>query len=472
MDLSIFRGPLRNRLPELLILIFMILLLGINLSLFLQVDIWRQDSMYYVTGYGDKLAQEGRWINYLFFKFLRILPGEIALLVSYGCILSFAYCVAHRVANDIYFSLAFGILCVLIPVLPAQLQWPETLLLAFILLALSPCIQRTLPDHYFFPLMGILFFGTFSAFYFLMPLLFLHNLKFSYFWRLMAYWIGSFVVAYLATQLIIYCFTGNAMQIAGWRNPHYVVDVASLIDNLVRVASSLAAHWSKAQEFLRRDVVAVLALIAFTVAIIKKQYMTLIIAMVSGLGIYVSVVPVGIYIQERTTLCVFIALFAAFFVYSYQSRRALLAMMVIMFLLAIRLAATSYEGISWYKTYTDILLRQFAKAIPYQPEEVERVFVAVEWAEVQSVFRAVEARIKPKNLLSEGMAPPLNWISTLKYMGYNNIRICIGLQGWDCDQVREYYERRMEFKQDQGVFISHRLPSGDLLLMFNPRERP
>lgn len=472
MELSFIKDQLRNRLPELLILALMCVLVCINLSVFLQVDVWRQDSMYYVTGYDDKLAEEGRWINYLFFNFLRILPSDIAILVSYTCVMVFAFNVAFRVNNNIYFSLVFGVLCGLVPVLPVQLEWPETLLFGFILLALSPRIQQIFPPLYFFPLMGVLFFGTFSAFYFLMPLLFLKDLNLTRFWRLMAYWIGSFIVAYLVTQLIVLAFTGNTMQISGWRQPHYVVDFASLQDNITRIASVLMAHWGKAQHFLKPGVVAVLTLIAIAVAIVKKQYFTLVVAIISGLGIYVSVIPVGIYVQERTTLSAFIALFVGLFVYGYQSRKALLAVMVIMLLVAIRLAAASHEGISWYKTQTDILLQQLSKAIVYKPEEVERVFIAVEWQESLSMFRSIETKIKDKNLLSEGFAPPLYWVPTLKHMGYSHFRVCLDLQGWDCDQILEYYQRRNEFKQDHGLFISQRLPSGDLLIMLNPQAKP
>lgn len=469
MELSFIKEQLRNRLPELLILVLMALLVWINLSVFLQVDVWRQDSMYYVGGYDDKLAEEGRWINYLFFNFLRILPSDIAILVSYGCVLGFAYSVAHRVTSNSYFSLAFGILCVLVPVLPVQLEWPETILFAFIFLALSPRLQQVLPNHYFFPLMGIVFFGTFSAFYFLMPLLFLRDLNFTRFWQLMAYWLGGFILAYAVTQLLVLAFTGHTMQIAGWRQPHYVVDVASLLDNLARVTSALMAHWGKAQHFLKPAVLAVLVLIAIGVAIAKKQYFIFIVALISALGIYVSVIPIGIYIQERTTLCAFIALFAALFLYGYQSRKALLAVMVVMCLLAIRLAATSYEGISWYKSQNDILLEQFAAAIQHSPAEVTRVFIAAEGAESRALFSAIEVRTKSKNIFSEGFSHPLYWVPALKEMGYVHFRVCLDLQGWDCDQIKEYYQRREEFKQEQGLFISHYLPSGDLLIMINPQ---
>lgn len=468
MEFSFIKVQLRIKLPELIILVLMFMLLCVNLSVFLEVDVWRQDSMYYVDGYGDKLADEGRWINYLFFDLLRLVPSDIAILFSYACVIIFTYTVAQRVTNSVYFSAAFSILCALVPVMPVQLEWPETLLIGFGLLAFSPQLQRSLPQYVFFPLIGILFFGTFSAFYFLMPLLFLKDLNYSRFWRLMIYWVGSFLLAYIVTNVIVYLFTGNTIQLAGWRNPHYVVDMASLIENVARVQGILASHIGKVSHFLKPGILAALVLIAFVICVLKKQYFVFILALISGLAIYVSSIPVGIYVQERTTLCSFIAVLTAFFVYQYQSRRSLLAVMLIMFLVSIRMGVAAHDSISWYKTQTDVLSQQFQSAIKHQPGEVRKLFIMVEMQESLKLFKKIEENIGKKNLFSEGFVQPQSWVSVLKNMGYTYYRVCPNLVGWECDVAIPYYQQRAKFQQDHGLFISHRLPEGDLLLMINP----
>lgn len=63
MLLSYVRNHLAGRIPECIILAVMCLLVAVNLFALFGVDIWRQDSMYYVTSYSDKLAEEGRWID-------------------------------------------------------------------------------------------------------------------------------------------------------------------------------------------------------------------------------------------------------------------------------------------------------------------------------------------------------------------------------------------------------------------------
>ena len=149
------------------------LLLLAQLIQLLGVDVWRQDSMYYVESYKDKLISEGRWINKLFFPFLRIIPAQICILLSYLCLGYFVYAVCNNISGNRKYALAVSLLCLNIPVLSVQLEWPETILFAFLFLPLTVSEAKKIPDYLYFPIFSILFFGTFSAFYFLLPLLFL-----------------------------------------------------------------------------------------------------------------------------------------------------------------------------------------------------------------------------------------------------------------------------------------------------------
>lgn len=461
------KGIIVTRLPEMLILALMAILLWSNLALLLEVDVWRNDSMYYVSFYDDKLTDEGRWINFLLFRFLQLVPASLAILISYFCVFFFSLSVAQRVTGNIFFSCAFGLLCVLIPVFPVQLEWPVTLLFGFIFLAFSPRLQTLLPDHYFFLLTAILFMGTFSAFYFLMPLLFLKDLTFSRFWRLLVKWILAFVFAYLATNLLIFLMTGSAIKIAGWRNPNYVHSIDDLIQNLTHVYRALSTHLGKVESFLKLGFLIALLLLSFAVSIKKRQYWLPLLAIISGLGIYASIIPVGIYVQDRTTLSAFIALFAALFIAPYVSRKATLAVMVLMFLVAIRMAMVGNEGINWYKTQVDVLTQQFEAAMDYPPEEVRKVFVAAEMQESAKMFTMIEKNLGRKNIYSEGFSHPQYWVPVLKSMGYKHFRVCADLTGWDCEQIKTFYQERSNHQQEAGLFISRRLPGGDVLLMIN-----
>lgn len=468
MDFTVIRCWLVKRLPEIIILGLMTVLLWSNLSLLLSVDVWRNDSMYYVSSYDDKLSDEGRWINHLFFRFLQLVPSDLAIVISYLCVISFCAVVAHRVTKNVIFSIAFGILCVLTPVLPVQLEWPETLLFGFITLAFSPLLQAKLPVRYFFPTVAILFMGTFSAFYFLMPLLFLSGMNYSRFWRLLIVWVLSFVIAYVVTNCLVYALTGNFVQLADWRNPHYLHDFDDLLLNLENIQRAISSQLGKMESFLKKGVLVVLFLISFAISLWRRQYWLPILAIVCSLGVYVSTLPVGIYIQDRTTLTVYIGLFVAVFLAPYTSRRVLLVIMVIMFILAVRMAKVGHEGISWYKNHTDILTVQIKSVIAAPAEEVGRVFVVADMAESRKMFSMLERNMGKKNLYSEGFAHPQYWVPILKELGYKQFRVCVNLQGWNCDQITSIYHEREQFQRDQGLFISRRLLNGDVVLMINP----
>ncbi len=462
------KNHLAGQLPECIILAIICLLVAVNVSTLLDVDIWRQDSMYYVSSYSDKLAQEGRWINYLLFRFLQLVPSDLAILLSACSVIYFSYRVAYKVVVNHYFALSFGALCALIPVLWVQLEWPETILFGFLFLAFSPHIQTKLPVHYFFLLMAVIFFGTYSPFYFLMPLLFLNELNRKQFGMLLGYWIGSFLLAYLITNLIVLAATGDTIQIASWRHPNYVTDISSLYHNLQQAWQTVNIHTDKIGSFIKPTAIALLASISLFIAIRQKRVFAFLITTFSVFAIYVSAVPIGIYVQERTTLATLIALMAVFFLSNFTSRKTLLAMMSLMCILAIRMASVGNEGINWFKAHNDVLVRQFTMALDYSPEEIGRVYIAASLEESATLFAKIETNLDRENTFSEGFYEPSYWVPALRSLGFRQFRPCPDMQGRDCELVVEHYLKRNELPASKGLFVSQKLPDGSLLLMINP----
>lgn len=469
MFFSYIRNHLANHLPECIILAVMFLLVAVNLSALLEVDIWRQDSMYYVSSYSDKLAEEGRWINYLLFRFLQLVPSDLAIFLSVSSVIYFSYRVAYKVVVNHYFALTFGALCALIPVLAVQLEWPETILFGFLFLAFSPYIQTKLPAHYFFLLMAILFFGTYSPFYFLMPLLFLNELNRKRFGMVLVGWIGAFLLAYLVTNLIVLAATGQFIQIASWRNPNYVTSVSALFENIQQVLQTVAVHGEKFGSFIKPAAIALLASIAMVIAARKKRGFAFLMALLCVFAIYASVVPVGIYVQERTALPALIALMAVIFLNNFTSRKALLIMMGVMCILSIKMASVGNEGIQWFKSHNDVLVRQFAAAMDYAPEEINRVYIVADLDESAAVFAKMEENLDRENIFSEGFYQPSYWVPALRSLGFRQFRPCPDMKGRDCEQVAAFYQQRSELQPAKGLFVSRKLPDGNLLLMINPR---
>ena len=272
MNVVLLKDRLLSRWPESIFIAVLAIAFLANLTSFVEINIWRHDSMYYVN-YNDKLVEEGRWINLLAFRFLRIVPSEIAILLSFFSIMFFAYFVAIRVTLNKHFSIAFSLLCALIPVLPVQLEVPETILFGFVFLAFTPLIQQRLPEHYFFLTTAIIFFGTFSAFYFLMPLLYLKGLDKRGFFRITGNWVLAFVAGYIVTNLLVLLATGQLIQLSSWRNPHYVTDFSSLQENVMRVISAIRIHVDKLGEVVKPGILVFLIAVSFFVSIKKSHYL-------------------------------------------------------------------------------------------------------------------------------------------------------------------------------------------------------
>lgn len=467
MNTILRNNHLLSRWPELAFIAVLSIALFANLAAFIDIHVWRHDSMYYVN-YNDKLAEEGRWINLLAFRFLRIVPSEIAILVSFISVIAFAYAVAARVTRNVHFSIAFALLCALIPVLPVQLEVPETLLLGFVFLSFTPLIQQRLPEHYFFLTTAVVFFGTFSAFYFLMPLLYLKDLDRRGFFRITAYWVLAFVVGYIVTNLLVLLATGHLIQLASWRNPHYVTDFSSFQHNVIQVVSAIRVHADKLSEVVKPGVLVFLMVISLFASVKKYRVFGFFLALFSALGVYVSVIPVGIYVQERTILTALLALMVLIFVHDYQSRKSSLVVIFMMTLLGIRMAAVGHEGIAWYNAQNNALLNQFSLAIDAPPEETRRVYIVAEVNQAQQIAATIERNLDIRNFFSEGFGHPSYWVPALRAMGYNNFRVCPDLKGKNCEQILPFYQQGLMQTKASGFFISQRLPDGDLLIMINP----
>ena len=187
------------------------------------------------------------------------------------------------------------------------------------------------------------------------------------------------------------------------------------------------------------------------------------------LGIYVSVVPVGIYVQERTILTAILALMTLIFVHEYQSRKFTLVVIFVMTALGIRMAAVGSEGIAWYKAQNNALLNQFSRAIDAPPEETRRVFIVASVHQSMQLAEKIERNLGKENIFSEGFGNPSYWVPALRVMGYSNFRVCPDFKGRDCEQILPIYQQGVMQTKESGFFISQKLSGGDLLITLNSR---
>lgn len=457
-----------QRIFESAVAVCLALMLAVTLVNYWPIELWRHDSMYYVTTYDNKLSEEGRWINYFLFDYLRKVPGQLAVWLSYLGIAWFAYVMAFRYTGEVLFSLVFSLLICQIPILPAQLQWPETLLPAFILLGISPLLARMLPVYVFFPLLAILFFATFSTFYFLLPLLFLKDLDNKSLIKIVLIWVASFGIGYLVTNGVVFYLTGDIVQIASWRSPNYVTDLSSLVENLNRIFQASTSQLLKISRFLFYVLPLILIVFGIYTAKVLRSYQVLILGVLCASGVYVSTLPVGIYIQERTLITLFFGLCVALILRRYTGPKITVVAYVLIGLLGARMAVLGNDIITWYKDNVNNIDHEFTRLLPGDPTQVMRVFVVAESSETNIAFPKYNQGQGMRGRFNEGFSQPLYWTPVLTRLGFKHVRICSNFESDECASIKPQYDQRSNHATDEGMFIAWKIDNNDMIVTINP----
>lgn len=429
-----------------------------QLVVFLNVDVWRQDSIHYVSTYADKVSEEGRWINYLLFDLLKVIPPRLCILLSYLSIAFFTYSVSQRLIEDWRYSLSLALLVLTIPVLAVLLEWSDTLLPAFLLLSVAVLESKKLPDYIFFPVFSCLFFGAYSAFYFLLPLLFLENMSWKYFIRLSAIWMLSFLVGYAVTNSIVHYLTGEFIQISSWRQPHYIKGVQDVIFNINHVNNSLVYHLKEYRAVITTGLLNAAVIYLLFKCRSLNAWLIIIVGLICALAIYVTAIPVGIIIQERTTLVFWVAALCVLFVQQNSSKVYRVLGLCLMLLFGCKMSEVSYESINSYANITNGLVNQIKTVVPYPVEEVDRIYIVVTIEEANNAIKKMEDNIDYDRHFSEGFNHPMAWLSAFKYLGYKNVILCVNEEtGW-CAEAAAYNKLHPLPHDENGhLFRSYRL---------------
>jgi len=337
---------LNNEYKTINYLYFTLLLFSIFLALsifydILQIHIYRHDALYYMpnaeTYYQSKVQSEGRWINYIFFNLFTHIPGSflsIFILVSFGY---FIFTAIYKWSQNYYYVLIVSLLFIQIPSFYDLITWPSTVAPIFLVLFLSIFLQKRLNIFLYYILFGILFFGTMSNYYYLLPLLYLsyfndndwkQNLKFVSF-KLIPAWAIGFIIGYIITQLIIYLNFNHFMTLASWRGPHYIHSLHDLVENILRSINYLERDIKSI--FINKWLV-VLFIFSLIVATTdrKKDLLFIPLGIFSLVVLihYITVLPVGIYISPRTIVATWVGILAmSFFVPSIKNWQIYLLVM-------------------------------------------------------------------------------------------------------------------------------------------------
>ena len=363
----------------------MALLLALLLYNGLHVFVWRHDSFYYLLqgDYLGKFTQEGRWLNLALFPVLKAIPGNIAWLVGLACFGYFTFVCALGVSHDRIYSSLVALLCMQSVPLYLMGTWPEATLAAYALLALAALVYTRMPILLFYVVFGILFMGTVSQFYYLLPLL--HLSRFAeekrFRWQpligLLIFWAAGFVAGFAVIFLLEYIITGHAgLEIGAWRHPHYINSAADLAANIQSRAAFLWDHWKGVYQ---GPLVAACLMLAVAVRVQRRSlpfmFSALLLSTAIVLAHYAITIPIGISIEWRTAIATFVGVLAFVFVSQRvdAARRAVLALCALGVFLQYWVINTG--NVSWFRTVTSTYYDELVRASPLPPAHYKGLIV-------------------------------------------------------------------------------------------------
>ena len=403
-----------------------------------QIHIYRHDSLYYMpsadTYHNYKVTAEGRWLNYLLFNVLTHIRGSllsIFILLSFGY---FIFSVTYKWSQNYYYALILSLLSIQIPSFYDLITWPVASTPAFLVLLLSIFSQKRLNIFFYFMLFGILFFGTMSNYYYLLPLLYLsylkdhdwkQNLKFISF-NLIPAWAIGFILGYMTTQLIVYINFDHLMEIANWRDPNYVHSIDDLVENI-----------SRSINYLERDIKSIfingwlvlLFIFSLIVATINRRKDLVLIPVILFFLIivihYVIVLPVGIAISPRTIVATWVGVLAiSFFVPSVKNWQIYFLVPMIVFFTS-RLYLDNHHNLQWYKNVTNTHFNQLLSEAPKSAEQYKGVILYASDSDIKKrnkLISKINSTFKKSNI--EGLDAFMRWAPSAWEAGFKSVGNC------------------------------------------------
>ncbi len=424
-----------------LVVAVLICCLLVNYLEFWNVGFWRHDSMYYELSYLHKVSEEGRWINYLLSPMLRTLPAQFAIACIYLSLLYFIYVGAVRASMSKSFALILSLIAVQIPFLQIQLLWPVATLPSFLVLALAAFLANKISPYLLLPLFSVLFFGTMSHLYFLLPILFLRDLDVGKFFRISATWITSFILGFLVTQAATHLTTGHFIEIASWRNANKINNFSDVIENTERVLGSFFDVNIQVFEFLGAASAAIILLLMFIDRNYKKDILPVIILGCSALAIYFSSIYLGLAVAARTAFVYVVCLLFLVFVKNRYSNCGKFISLLVALLIGLKFAVGSYQSIAWYAGVTGVIKDEMGSALPEKIDDNTKVHLSMSDRSVRKIVGKIEFCEDLQHVIGEGISTTYRIGTALRELGVRNVYSCSG-----CDAEPE--QINMDSKQN------------------------
>jgi len=437
--LNIFKLDYKYNIPNYFYLIIILILGFFTVSIFydiFQIHIYRHDSLYCMTqdNYLQKVSSEGRWLNYLLFPFLKSIYGgfwSVFVLISFSY---FIFVASYRWTSNKLYSIIIALLFLQIPSFFDLITWPATTAPAFFILLLSVYVANRLPVYIFYSLFGILFFATMSNYYYLLPLLHLGilskgNMKEqskTFFLKILPAWAIGFVVGYAFTQLVVYIWFGHLIEIASWRNPHYIHSIPDLTHNFQLSFHEFQWH---IKDIFSNYFLLVFGILSFIISFLGRKKETILYSTAIFIAIiivhYIVVMPMGIAIAPRTIVATWVGVFAILFFIPSINPWKILILSPIIVLFAYNLYIRNHHNLEWYATVTNTDYKMLKKVSANYPKTCKGVIVLSDNSEMHKKNQLISKYYNlTRDKYIEELGASFRWSPIAKEVGFKIVGNC------------------------------------------------
>ncbi|RQW64390.1 GtrA family protein [Vibrio viridaestus] len=361
------------------------------------------DALPFMESYVEKFTSEGRWINFAFFEGLRELPQWVAFPLCNLFVFIFGYQVANSLVKEKWIAFCFALTLVNIPYFTMLFKWPMTLVAGMGLLALFSYIKDRVSVTAMLLISGIALFATYPAFYFLMPLLFISQLRnesFTGLFKFLLIWIAGYALGYGVAQLSVFVYTflaeghGHFIEFAGWRKSTPMTGLESLLSNIEKSAGNFERNALYISELSPLFFIPVALVLLWS---LKAQLKYTLVVLLVVFSIYASVIALGVNVPLRSGITLPIGMaMIALLVRSSWGKGLLLATLFIPF---------AYKTYTYNHAYHEkrVILRSIIEpadpqGLMKQPQRFGQVIVTVDEKKMSEYFHKETGSDAFKNL--------------------------------------------------------------------------
>jgi hypothetical protein len=256
-------------------------------------------------------------------------------------------------------------------------------------------------------------------------------------------WAAGFVAGFLLMLAIKYVVTGSPwLEIPDWRQANYIESTADLIAN---TRTNVGYLWEHFLAVLQTPLVAALLAVALATQLIGISWSYTAAAFVISAAIvlshYVLTLPVGILIEMRTAIAMFVAILVFIFVTPRIAgrKRAILALCALGVFL--QYWTINNDNITWFRTVTSTYYGELVRASPLPPAFYRGLVVIGSGAHDLEVKIDQAKNLHPRHAegLSEASGPDWHgdwrWGAAAREAGFRHIVFCTSESDATCASV-------------------------------------